>query len=103
MLRAGVKRCSTLTDSSRLHVFRDICGTRALQSDARLTDELAKTAGVTWLPYTLIDQVLVAADAQKADLSPRARTLLDALRAEVASRSKRVQKFTQAMRATAGV
>ena len=53
---------------------------------------------MTWLPYTLIDQVLVAAGGQ-ADLSPRARALLDALRAEIASRTKRVQKYSQAMHA----
>ena len=66
-----------------------------LQSDSRLTDELAKTAGATWLPYTLIDQVLVAADSQ-TDLSPRGRSVLGELRAEIASRMKRVQKFSQA-------
>lgn len=71
------------------------------QSGTQLTDELAKAAGVTWLPYTLIDQVLVAADVQKAELTPRARTLLDALRAEVATRSKRVQKCSLAVRAAA--
>ena len=72
------------------------------QSDSRLTDELAKTAAVTWLPYTLIDQVLVAAGGQ-TDLSPRARTLLESLRSEIASRTKRVQKYSQAMRAKPSV
>ncbi|KAH9943007.1 uncharacterized protein BXZ73DRAFT_87453 [Epithele typhae] len=67
------------------------------KSDSRLTDEVAKTAAVTWLPYTLIDQVLVAVDLQ-TDLSPRARTLLSALRSETASRTRRVQKYTQAVR-----
>ncbi|KAI0334875.1 hypothetical protein GY45DRAFT_1317953 [Cubamyces sp. BRFM 1775] len=65
------------------------------RSDARLTDELSKTASATWLPYTLIDQVLVAADSQ-SDLSPRGRSLLSDLRAEIASRLKRVQKFSPA-------
>ncbi|KAI0363723.1 hypothetical protein BV20DRAFT_957701 [Pilatotrama ljubarskyi] len=65
------------------------------RSDARLTDELSKTASATWLPYTLIDQVLVAAESQP-DLSPRGRGLLGDLRAEIASRMKRVQKFSQA-------
>ncbi|TFK87436.1 hypothetical protein K466DRAFT_663014 [Polyporus arcularius HHB13444] len=65
------------------------------RSDARLTDELSKTAAATWLPYTLIDQVLVAADSQ-TDLSPRGRVLLGELRTEIASRMKRVQKSSQA-------
>ncbi|KAI8984997.1 nucleoporin Nup120/160-domain-containing protein [Trametes punicea] len=65
------------------------------RSDARLTDELSKTASATWLPYTLIDQVLVAADSQP-DLSPRGRGLLGELRTEIASRMKRVQKFSPA-------
>ncbi|KAL7282041.1 hypothetical protein ACG7TL_003508 [Trametes sanguinea] len=65
------------------------------RSDARLTDELSKTASATWLPYTLIDQVLVAADSQQ-DLSPRGRSLLGDLRTEIANRMKRVQKFSQA-------
>ena len=82
----------------RRSVFEEVSLTRSFQSDSRLTDELAKTAAVTWLPYTLIDQVLVAAAAQ-TDLSSRGRTLLDALRADIASRSKRVQKYSQAMRA----
>ncbi|KAI0643699.1 nucleoporin Nup120/160-domain-containing protein [Trametes meyenii] len=65
------------------------------RSDARLTDDLPKTAAATWLPYTLIDQVLVAADAQ-SDLSPRGGGLLADLRTEIASRMKRVQKFSPA-------
>ncbi|KAI0356677.1 hypothetical protein OH77DRAFT_1423630 [Trametes cingulata] len=65
------------------------------RSDARLTDEVSKTASATWLPYTLIDQVLVAAESQP-DLSPRGRSLLGDLRTEIASRMKRVQKFSPA-------
>lgn len=52
-------------------------------------------AGTTWLPYTLIDQVLVAADTQP-DLSSRGRVLLGELRTEIGSRMKRVQKYSQA-------
>ncbi len=65
------------------------------QSDARLNDELPKTAAASWLPYTLVDQVLVAAESQ-ADLSVRGRHLLGELRAEIGSRMKRVQKFSPA-------
>ncbi|KAI0637706.1 nucleoporin Nup120/160-domain-containing protein [Trametes polyzona] len=67
------------------------------RSDARLTDELSKTAAASWLPYTLVDQVLVAAESTPSELlSPRARGLLGELRAEIASRVKRVQKFSPA-------
>ncbi|OJT13189.1 Nuclear pore complex protein Nup160 [Trametes pubescens] len=65
------------------------------RSDARLNDELPKTAAASWLPYTLVDQVLVAAESQ-ADLSVRGRHLLGELRAEIGSRMKRVQKFSPA-------
>ncbi|KAH9853874.1 nucleoporin Nup120/160-domain-containing protein [Lenzites betulinus] len=65
------------------------------RSNARLTDELSKTAAASWLPYTLVDQVLVAAESQP-DLSARGRGLLADLRAEIASRMKRVQKFSPA-------
>ncbi|KAI0829349.1 nucleoporin Nup120/160-domain-containing protein [Trametes gibbosa] len=65
------------------------------RSNARLTDELSKTAAASWLPYTLVDQVLVAAESQP-DLSARGRGLLGDLRAEIASRMKRVQKFSPA-------
>lgn len=53
------------------------------------------TAAATWLPYTLIDQVLVAADTQP-DLSSRGRALLGELRTEIGGRMKRVQKYSQA-------
>lgn len=66
-----------------------------LQSDARLATEQPRGNFVTWLPYTLIDQVLLAADSQD-DLSSRARSFVQELRAEIASRLKRVQKFGQA-------
>ncbi|TBU50494.1 nucleoporin Nup120/160-domain-containing protein [Dichomitus squalens] len=65
------------------------------RSDSRLTEDMSKTAAATWLPYTLIDQVLVAADTQ-ADLSSRGRASLGELRAEIATRMKRVQKYSQA-------
>ncbi|CAL1702056.1 unnamed protein product [Somion occarium] len=65
------------------------------KSDARLATEQPRGNFVTWLPYTLIDQVLLAADSQD-DLSSRARSFVQELRAEIASRLKRVQKFGQA-------
>ncbi|TFK43307.1 nucleoporin Nup120/160-domain-containing protein [Crucibulum laeve] len=61
------------------------------KSDARLAREPTKNASATWLPYTLIDQVLVAATAQD---KPPSR--LSELRMEVTNRMKRVQKFSQA-------
>ncbi|TFY51621.1 hypothetical protein EVJ58_g10469 [Rhodofomes roseus] len=67
------------------------------RSDARLAQELPKTSAATWLPYTLIDQVLLAADSQE-DLSSRGKVLQKELRSEITSRIKRVQKFSQAAR-----
>ncbi|OCH95867.1 hypothetical protein OBBRIDRAFT_744376 [Obba rivulosa] len=66
-------------------------------SDARLAEVQPKAAAATWLPYTLIDQVLVAADTQ-GDLSPRGRALQKELRIKISNRISRVQKFSQATR-----
>lgn len=49
----------------------------------------AKDAAATWLPYTLIDQLLVAATALD---SPPAG--LSQLRTEIANRVKRMQKHS---------
>ncbi|OSX60529.1 hypothetical protein POSPLADRAFT_1066767 [Postia placenta MAD-698-R-SB12] len=62
------------------------------KSEACLAQEQLKTASATWLPYTLIDQVLLAADSQE-NLSPRGGELRKGLRTEIATRMKRVQKM----------
>lgn len=67
------------------------------QSDTRLAQEQAKAAAMTWLPYTLIDQVLLATDSQE-ELSTRGKALQKELRTEITDRMKRVQKFSQASR-----
>jgi hypothetical protein len=48
----------------------------------------------TWLPYTLIDQVVEAAREQ-AVLSPRAQTLRTDLDTELSNHVKRMQKLSQ--------
>ncbi len=59
-------------------------------SDKQLGREATKEASASWLPYALIDQVLIAAD-----------TLMDApanlaqLRAAINNRVKRMQKLSQ--------
>ncbi|PCH41595.1 hypothetical protein WOLCODRAFT_100880 [Wolfiporia cocos MD-104 SS10] len=67
------------------------------RSDARLTQEQPKTASASWLPYTLIDQVLLAADSQE-DISSDGQALRRELRAEITKRVTQVQKFSQASR-----
>jgi nuclear pore complex protein Nup160 len=52
-----------------------------------------KTASVTWLPYTLIDQVL-AASAQN-DLTTRGQSLRTELQTEVNNRVRRMQKMSR--------
>ncbi|KAG8218321.1 hypothetical protein J3R82DRAFT_3935 [Butyriboletus roseoflavus] len=64
------------------------------KSDAALTHTQPKTSCATWLPYTLIDQVLVAAAAQ-GDLSPRGQTLRRTLQMEISNRVKRMQKISR--------
>jgi hypothetical protein len=51
-------------------------------------------AMATWLPYTLIDQVVEAAREQ-AVLSPRAQTLRTDLDTELSNHVKRMQKLSQ--------
>ncbi|KAJ7762811.1 nucleoporin Nup120/160-domain-containing protein [Mycena maculata] len=59
------------------------------KADTRLSRDPAKHAASTWLPYTLIDQVLAAASAQ--DSPPAA---LSQLRSEISNRPKRMQKLS---------
>ncbi|KAJ3777455.1 nucleoporin Nup120/160-domain-containing protein [Lentinula raphanica] len=57
--------------------------------DRRLAREIPKNAASTWLPYALIDQVLVSGMAQEPS-PPR----LSELRMEVTNRVKRMQKLS---------
>ena len=63
-----------------------------LQDDARLEQEQATAPSSTWLPYTLIDQVLAAADSEA--LSPHGQSLRQELRSEVANRIKRLRTLS---------
>ncbi|GBE86753.1 hypothetical protein SCP_0906340 [Sparassis crispa] len=67
------------------------------RSDAHLAQERPKAASVTWLPYTLIDQVLAAVDTQQG-LPIGAQSLRKELRTEISNRIKRVQKCGQSVR-----
>ncbi|RDB20540.1 hypothetical protein Hypma_012453 [Hypsizygus marmoreus] len=60
------------------------------KSDAQLARDAPQNACATWLPYALIDQVLIAAAAQDSS-TPR----LSALRLELTSRVKRMQKLSR--------
>lgn len=64
-----------------------------LQSDARLAQDEPRKASATWLPYTLIDQVLLIAHE---DTLPRVQELQKRLRAHIANHIKRVEKLRQA-------
>ncbi|KAF5387735.1 hypothetical protein D9615_000062 [Tricholomella constricta] len=59
------------------------------KSDARVARDAPQNACSTWLPYTLIDQVLIAAG--QVSSTPR----LSALRSEISGRVKRMQKLSQ--------
>ncbi|KAI5982289.1 nucleoporin Nup120/160-domain-containing protein [Pisolithus marmoratus] len=61
------------------------------KADSKLSRSPAKTPGATWLPYTLIDQVLAASISQ-GDLSARGQVLRKELQMEVSNRVKRMQK-----------
>jgi nuclear pore complex protein Nup160 len=52
--------------------------------------ESPRTEGATWLPYNLLDQVLVAAAEQ-----PRSPIRLVELRTELNARFQRLQKLSQ--------
>jgi len=59
------------------------------KSDTQLARDSPQNACSTWLPYTLIDQVLVA--AVETPSTPR----LSALRSEISDRTKRMEKLSQ--------
>ncbi|KAI0030435.1 nucleoporin Nup120/160-domain-containing protein [Vararia minispora EC-137] len=60
-------------------------------SDRRLTQEPLRAACATWLPYTLIDQLL-AATADQRGVSPQATKLRKELHIALSSRLQRMQK-----------
>ena len=63
------------------------------QAESRLAQDPPKTAMSTWLPYTLIDQLLVATNEQsQSDLSNRAMELRRDLHREVSNGARRAQK-----------
>ncbi|KAI0245682.1 nucleoporin Nup120/160-domain-containing protein [Lactifluus subvellereus] len=63
------------------------------KAESRLAQDPPKTAMSTWLPYTLIDQLLVATNEQtQSDLSKRAAALRRDLHREVSNGARRAQK-----------
>ncbi|KAF8845600.1 hypothetical protein BDN67DRAFT_993287 [Paxillus ammoniavirescens] len=64
------------------------------KAESKLSRVPPKMSCSTWLPYTLIDQVLAAAAGQD-DLSPRGQVLQRELELEISNRVKRVQKISR--------
>jgi len=65
------------------------------KAESRLAQEPPKTAMSTWLPYTLIDQLLVATNEQtQSELSKRAIGLRRDLHREVSNGARRAQKLS---------
>jgi len=65
------------------------------KAESRLAQDPPKTAMSTWLPYTLIDQLLVATNEQtQSDLSKRAISLRRNLHREVSNGARRAQKLS---------
>jgi nuclear pore complex protein Nup160 len=65
------------------------------QAESRFAQDPPKTAMATWLPYTLIDQLLVATNEQtQSDLSQRAIGLRRDLHKEVSNGARRSQKLS---------
>jgi hypothetical protein len=64
------------------------------QAESKLSRSPPKTSCSTWLPYTLIDQVLAAAAGQD-ELSPRGQVLQRELELEISNRVKRMQKISR--------
>jgi hypothetical protein len=62
--------------------------------ESQIARDPPKTANSTWLPYTLVDQVLVAT-ASPDNLSPRGEKLRGELEIELANWVKRMQKLSQ--------
>ncbi|TFY82965.1 hypothetical protein EWM64_g1046 [Hericium alpestre] len=64
-------------------------------ADARLAQYPPKTSMATWLPYTLIDQLLVA--TAEESLSTKAQSLRKEVHSEVLSRTRKMEKMTEAL------
>ncbi|THG99568.1 hypothetical protein EW026_g2819 [Hermanssonia centrifuga] len=64
------------------------------KDNARLASEGLRTAASSWLPYNLIDQVLLAAESQE-DLSPQGHTLRQESQKEISNRVSHMQKLSQ--------
>ena len=65
------------------------------QAESRLAQDPPKTAMSIWLPYTLIDQLLVATNEQtQSNLSKRAMELRRDLHREVSNGARRAQKLS---------
>lgn len=78
--------------------FRSISVTYVFnQSNTLLTNEKPRGKFATWLPYTLIDQILVATEPQDS-LPSSTRALVQDLRAEIANRLKHVESLGQGRR-----
>jgi hypothetical protein len=68
------------------------------QAESRLAQDPPKTAMSTWLPYTLIDQLLVATNEQtQTELSKRAISLRRDLHREISNGARRAQKLSHRM------
>ncbi|KAI0038000.1 hypothetical protein FA95DRAFT_1684755 [Auriscalpium vulgare] len=63
------------------------------KTDKRLARDPPKTATSTWLPYTLIDQILVVT-GQSTDAPARVGSLRRDLQTEVSNRTRRMQKLS---------
>jgi hypothetical protein len=63
------------------------------QDNARLSAEQHGSAGASWLPYTLIDQVLLAAESQ-GNLSLREENLRNELQTVISNRIKYAERLT---------
>lgn len=70
------------------------CSIPSTQADAALSRVQPRASCTSWLPYTLIDQVLVAAAAQN-DLGARGQMLRRTLQTEISNRVKRMQKTSK--------
>ena len=75
-------------------ICREFPDTSEPQDNTKLSVEQPRTPSSTWLPYTLIDQLLLAASSQE-NASSRIQTLQSDLRTEISNRMKRVQRLTQ--------
>jgi hypothetical protein len=64
------------------------------QAGSQVSRDPPKHAFSTWLPYTLIDEVLLATTTQNG-LSSRSQALRQELQTDIANRVKRMQKLSQ--------